>query len=112
MGHEHFLNSTGRHEHFLNSTGRHEHFLNSKGRHLAFLNSTCKIRTPRQGPLTGVPVKVGQTLKNHTNFCINGKILKNLLNVHKGLFYCYPKFQVQIMNLLIFDRYAVSGFPG
>ena len=26
MGHEHFLNSTGRHEHFLNSTGRHEHF--------------------------------------------------------------------------------------
>ena len=48
--HEHFLNSTGRHEHFLNSTGRHEHFLNSTGRHEHFLNLTCKIRTPRQGP--------------------------------------------------------------
>ena len=50
MGHDHFLNSTGRQEHFLNSTGRHEHFLNSTGRHWAFLNSTCKISTPRQGP--------------------------------------------------------------
>ena len=50
MGHEHFLNSTGRHKYFLNSTGRHEHFLNSTGRHWGFLNSTCKLRTSRQGP--------------------------------------------------------------
>ena len=56
MGHEHFLNSTGRHEHFLNSTGRHEHFLNSTGRHWVFLNSTCKIRTPP--PPSRAPIKL------------------------------------------------------
>ena len=37
--------------------------------------------------LTGVPVKVGQTLKNHSILCIREKIPKKFLNVYKGLLY-------------------------
>ena len=65
MGHEHFLNSTGRHEHFLNSTGRHDHFLNSTGRHWAFLNSTCKNGTPPvKGPSIPTPTYMEEECNN------------------------------------------------
>ena len=80
MGHDHFLNSTGRQEHFLNSTGRHEHFLNSTGRHWAFLNSTCKIRTPPP-PVKG-PDIAGTNWYSRLNYSSYGYLLLDGISAH------------------------------
>ena len=64
--------------------------------------------------LTGVPVKVGQTLKNHSIFCIKEKILKNSVDILYGLFYQHVKFEDQIIFIFYFtpfDRKYVCGFP-
>ena len=39
--------------------------------------------------LTGVPVKVGQTLEDHSIFCIKEKILKNSVDISEDPFYQY-----------------------
>ena len=41
----------------------------------------CREEISRNTSLTGVPVKLGKTLKNHSIFCTNEKILKNSVDI-------------------------------
>ena len=55
--------------------------------------------------LAGVPVKVGQTLKNHSILCIKEKILKKSADILEYPFYQYLKFLVEIIFISLFHSF-------
>ena len=55
--------------------------------------------------LTGVPVKVGQTLKNHSIFCTKEKIPKNSADILEDPVYQYLKCLVEIIFISVFHPF-------